>query len=166
MNILRRFISSVLSEAALGPRNVPDGCYVHIKELTSKHVTVLLFDANQTVLAEAGMEQDPDSDVWFIATTHAEGGWGPLVYDVAMEWASMNGSGLASDRDIVSQDALRVWGFYKDKRPDVKHHILPKELLGKDAAKPDAAKSPLAYRYTKQPTAIGELKKLGKLRVG
>tara|TARA_R100000315_G_C5213242_1_gene126946 strand:+ start:45 stop:677 length:633 start_codon:yes stop_codon:yes gene_type:complete len=46
-------------------------------------------------------------------------GWGPLLYDVAMEWATAQGGGLTSDRGSVSRDAYRVWDYYLRNRPDV-----------------------------------------------
>ena len=53
-------------------------------------------------------------------------GWGPLLYDVAMEVATMEGSGLMSDRSSVSRDARRVWDYYNDNRPDVTKRQLDK----------------------------------------
>ena len=46
-------------------------------------------------------------------------GWGPLLYDVAMEYATMSGGGLVSDRSNVSSDAARVWDYYYNNRSDV-----------------------------------------------
>ena len=51
-------------------------------------------------------------DGWVIETSAAKDGWGPLLYEVALEWASQNGGGLASDRAIVSGDARAVWDKY------------------------------------------------------
>jgi hypothetical protein len=46
-------------------------------------------------------------------------GWGPLLYDVAIEIASTLSSGLLSDRSVVSNDAKNVWMNYYLNRPDV-----------------------------------------------
>jgi hypothetical protein len=54
-------------------------------------------------------------------------GWGPLLYDLAIEWATINGGGLMSDRLSVSDDALRVWLAYDSMRPDVKMNQLDVE---------------------------------------
>jgi hypothetical protein len=48
-----------------------------------------------------------------------EEGWGPMLYDVAMEYATSKGSGLMSDRSDVSSDAFGVWQYYADQRGDV-----------------------------------------------
>jgi hypothetical protein len=46
-------------------------------------------------------------------------GWGPLLYDLAMEIATAEGGGLMSDRNEVSSDAKAVWNAYNTSRPDV-----------------------------------------------
>jgi len=46
-------------------------------------------------------------------------GWGPLLYDVAMEMATILGGGLTSSRDMVSSHAKPVWDFYLASRGDV-----------------------------------------------
>jgi len=48
-----------------------------------------------------------------------ESGWGPLLYDLAMELATNKGSGLISDRASVSYEANDVWEYYLANRGDV-----------------------------------------------
>jgi hypothetical protein len=57
-------------------------------------------------------------DVHIIMATNAADGWGPLLYEVALEWASQRGGGLTADRAIVSDEAQAVWAKY-EKRGDV-----------------------------------------------
>ena len=57
-------------------------------------------------------------DGWVIMATGAEQGWGPLLYEVALEWASQKGGGLTADRGIVSPKAMAVWDKYA-KRSDI-----------------------------------------------
>lgn len=69
------------------------------------------------------MSAHPDYDgycegAFVIAGAHASHGWGPLLYEVAIEFASSHGGGLAPDRTIVSQYALSVWDKYEG-RPDI-----------------------------------------------
>lgn len=52
-------------------------------------------------------------------TSKTRRGWGPLLYDVAMEIATEKGGGLASDRESVSRHAHGVWRVYDDIRLDV-----------------------------------------------
>jgi len=61
---------------------------------------------------------------WIIAGAEANRGWGPLLYDVAMEWATINGNGLTPDRYEVSAAARRVWDYYLNNRSDVKNSQL------------------------------------------
>jgi hypothetical protein len=56
-------------------------------------------------------------------------GWGPLMYEIALEWASHNGGGLMSDRGMVSEYAAAVWEKYAlrsdvdKKQLDVDHGL-------------------------------------------
>ena len=48
-----------------------------------------------------------------IASAKATRGWGPLLYEVALEWASQGGrAGLMADRRGVSDYAVAVWDKY------------------------------------------------------
>ena len=51
-------------------------------------------------------------------------GFGPMLYDIAMEIATAEGGGLLSDRRNVSAEAFAVWAYYADKRQDVIAHQL------------------------------------------
>ena len=55
---------------------------------------------------------------WTVIGAKAYPGWGPLLYEVAIEYASQSGGGLTSDRFSVSKDAQAVWDKY-EKRGDV-----------------------------------------------
>jgi hypothetical protein len=110
-------------------------------------------------------------------------GLGPLLYDVAMEAATLLGGGLMSDRNEVSADARRVWQTYKNSRGDVeglrldspeneKTPEVEEDNCSVDLAKKDSpedwweARHPLAqvYRIPGAPT-IKRLKELGLLVV-
>jgi hypothetical protein len=51
-------------------------------------------------------------------------GWGPLLYDLALELSSESGPGLAPDRSTVSLFARIVWNKYDSARTDVESHQL------------------------------------------
>ena len=113
---------------------------------------------------------------WMVGGVAAPHGWGPLLYDVAIEWATQNGGGLISDRGSVSSEAQRVWNYYMRNRDDVTAHQLddlrntltPEE---EDNCNQDIGRSTvsgmydtwedsaLSKRYTKPPIAM---KALGK----
>ena len=51
-----------------------------------------------------------------IASTKATRGWGPLLYEVVLEWTSQEGrAGLMADRRGVSDYAVAVWDKYLDR---------------------------------------------------
>lgn len=52
-------------------------------------------------------------------TTDTARGWGPLLYDLAMEYASTGRGGLAPDRESVSTAARGVWSKYDTVRAGV-----------------------------------------------
>ena len=55
---------------------------------------------------------------WIVVGSIATTGFGPLLYELAVEWASQNGAGLTPDRTSVSTYAGRVWPKYMT-RPDI-----------------------------------------------
>ena len=55
-----------------------------------------------------------------VSHSEAELGYGPLLYDIAIEATG----GLMPDREIVSGDARRVWNMYMDNRSDVQQSQL------------------------------------------
>ena len=56
-------------------------------------------------------------NAWEVVKSRADHGWGPLLYDVAIEL--LGDTGLMCDRNSVSPDAKRVWEFYLENRPDI-----------------------------------------------
>mgnify|MGYP003644227785 FL=1 len=123
--------------------------------------------------------EDPDCDgAFIIVNSVATSGYGPLLYDVAIEYASTIGSGLVSDRYNVSADAAKIWKKYA-KRGDVdqfqcddeNNTLTPidSDNLEQHAARKTApagsnfTASPLSKRYSKKPERMNGLESLGKL---
>ena len=129
---------------------------------------------------------------WMVGSSEAKSGWGPLIYDVAMEYATIHGGGLMSDRGSVSDDARGVWNYYMANRGDVtgiqmddsKNTLTPEEedncdqevagglvarylshneTRAEEPENPDWMKSSLSKRWTKPPTQIEKLRSLGRL---
>ena len=65
---------------------------------------------------------------WEVFSSGATRGFGPLLYELALEWASQRGGGLMSDRMSVSDYAMAVWGKY-DSRGDVKSAQLDIDMM-------------------------------------
>jgi len=76
--------------------------------------TGLPFGGVEIMKAEEDQE-GPCFDGWTVIGSEAEKGWGPLLYEVAIEYASQNGGGLTSDRFSVSQHAQAVWDKYEKR---------------------------------------------------
>ena len=55
-----------------------------------------------------------------VSMVEASSGWGPLLYDCAIEWATMKAGCLIPDRVAVSDEARDVWDYYMNNRTDVK----------------------------------------------
>lgn len=56
---------------------------------------------------------------YMVSMSDATKGWGPMLYDVAMEIAtSIEHRGLTADRGNVSSSAKRVWDFYYNNRTE------------------------------------------------
>lgn len=124
---------------------------------------------------------DPDCDGAFIVVNSiATPGFGPLLYDVAIEYASVLGSGLVSDRYNVSPAANKVWAKYA-ARDDVENFQCDDEnntltRVNRDNLEQAAAfnmypappannftKSALSKRYSKKPMRMNSLESLRKL---
>tara|TARA_R110002020_G_scaffold33876_3_gene102826 strand:- start:2583 stop:3182 length:600 start_codon:yes stop_codon:yes gene_type:complete len=127
-------------------------------------------------------ESNPDQEfgqcagAWVIGLTQAKDGWGPMLYDLAIEMATlkrMGGGGVTPDRNTVSSEARRVWDYYLNNRSD----IISKQLDNKENPQtPDEADdclqnsagelenwsdSALSKAYIKPDNTI--MKKLGSL---
>ena len=111
-----------------------------------------------------------------VGWSEAHPGWGPLLYDVAIEFATLKSSGLIPDREEVSTSARKVWNYYINNRHDVTSHQLDNledqltpgieedncdQIVA--GLKSQWVDSPLSKRYTKEPTTINALTASGKL---
>ena len=123
-----------------------------------------------------------------ISWSGATSGYGPMLYDLAMEWATANGGGLIADRSTVSDEARAVWDYYLNNRSDieivqlddpnneltdVEEDNCDQEIAGgqnylypkpPERVDPDWPKSALSKMYRKTSDSMTkELKALGKL---
>lgn len=72
-------------------------------------------------------------NLWEIVSVEAEHGYGPLLYDLAMELAWLNGvEGILPDRSGVSDAAERVWIYYEGTRSDVTRKPIPADYPDRD----------------------------------
>ena len=205
MKLLREYIRTLLTEAAKGPADLPGGISVAIEAGDGQEVRIyyaaehskmgwmradMLYRKPRGSVAISSVPRVADrtgmgecGGAWEVYHAEATQGWGPMLYDVAMEYATQNGGGLISDRNSVSPAARKVWDYYLSNRGDVtgiqmddlentltpedednciqrvasytNQHGMPKNI--------DWQTSPLSKRYTKPPTTMNALEAAGKL---
>jgi predicted nucleotidyltransferase len=78
---------------------------------------------------------EPYEDVYIVTSAKAKDGFGPLLYDVALEMAGT--SGLKPDVLDVSDDASAVWKHYDEQREDVDSQMLVRSVEDFDKVMPD-----------------------------
>tara|TARA_A200000159_G_scaffold89565_1_gene82967 strand:+ start:135 stop:704 length:570 start_codon:yes stop_codon:yes gene_type:complete len=188
MRLLREYIRQLLTESAIHPKIMSmidrleneEGGKVRINRYQ-----VLVRDYQGKTLAQVSF--DPTDGMYgncsgasIVSFSEAEGGYGPLAYDIAIEATG----GLAPDRTEVSGEAEAVWSRYESYRDDVKVDQLDiPEDYGEPQLTPDDpsddceqvvaydmyqdgwAVSPLSKKYSKSGTpVIDELRKRGMIK--
>ena len=53
--------------------------------------------------------------IWQISAVEADKGWGPLLYEICIEYISKKNGALMPDRDSVTIDAENVWKKYLER---------------------------------------------------
>ena len=198
----------LLTEAAKAPEDLPPDVYVCIKEKPPTHIFYSDKDGNQIGELQAQRSEGvlvngeiaigtptavaDDFEVGkclgakMIIWSEALKGWGPMLYDVALEFAG--DQGLMADRTSLSDDAYNVWAHYMNSRSDVQKKQLDTldNELTPDAAdncntdmarkfddafddyrsgdkKQALADSPVMKVYTKGGSTISKLEAMGRL---
>ena len=143
MSLLREYIRELLTEAAMGPADLPDGVYVRVEnrgkylrvfysykdgeqigtgmgnETVSGYVEAKSPDAREK--GRATPDREPCLGAWMVIGAGATHGWGPLLYDVVME--VVGGAGLMADRQSLSKAAFNVWNMYMSRGDVVKKQL-------------------------------------------
>ncbi|HHZ96656.1 MAG TPA: hypothetical protein EYN67_14170 [Flavobacteriales bacterium] len=114
-----------------------------------------------TLIISAG-RNDPYDGVYIVSGAKAKDGFGPLLYDVALEVAAA--AGLKPDTLDVSDDASAVWKQYATRRSDVKskplvdtHDEFELVMPPDRAAKPEANQHLARVYFKKDNTTTQEL---------
>lgn len=137
MKLLREAIRKmILHEGMITIDQLPDDIYIEIWPRGTKTVTIRYMKEHPiskylvptfegtdqvwgTIILRKGINQ---KDLWEVTQSGASNGYGPLLYDIAMEYATENGIGLVSDRNNVSdgkEGAQGVWNYYLQHRAGV-----------------------------------------------
>jgi len=181
----------LLSEAMKGPEDLPDGIYIGIRHRDSGTTEVYYSDYQGRMRRgevwglvrfghRIGHGQSDCLGAWSVIISQAGRGWGPLLYDVAIELAGTDG--LMADRESLSLKAYNVWLYYMNSRDDVVKKQLddPNNTLtrnyedncetdsaeerdGAEMGEEELINSPVMKVYTKGPTTIEKLQNMGKL---
>lgn len=120
---------SFLEEEAKGPNDLPKGWGIVIKD-GNNSFEVHLLNKDKNIVPGTGHGKDtviklqkPEPTVtdcvnaYQVTWVNAPKGWGPLLYDVAMEFAVFKGAeGIFADRTGVSPAAQKIWNYYAHKR--------------------------------------------------
>jgi hypothetical protein len=185
MNLLREYIRELLTESTtIHPRIMKMIDRLEDEEggrVKINRYQVLVKDRQMKTLAQVSF--DPTGSMYgncsgasIVSFSEAEGGYGPLAYDIAIEATG----GLAPDRTEVSNSARDVWAYYSNNRPDVikqqmddlYNRLTPDEKDNCDqntAEQDDMAydwkESSLSKVYSKSGTpVIDELRKRGMIK--
>jgi len=113
----------IISEAAMGPADLPEGYYVEVNEGQGwVEVSYQKRDEGENIGLE-GSASAADlfvtciDNVYVVDNTKVTlDGYGPMLYDVLMEVLSKKGIALTADRSLVSADAWNVWNYYINNR--------------------------------------------------
>ena len=201
MKLLRKIIQKmILQEGMVTADQLPDDVIIRIREFggRSARIQYAWFDDRQQKLFPTGIFSRPDpvkeehpqcwgtiviekdvngKPVWQVASSQSGEGYGPLLYDIAMEYATERGLGLMSDRSSVSDGedgAVNVWDYYMEHRVgnDVEAHQMDDQAntltdtfddnVNQHVAKQFApggkwSEHSTSKRYTKAPTTIKAL---------
>ena len=119
MNLLREYIRELLTESAIDSKimSMIDKADKRGLKVQVGPYSVTLADGDfgvGSVSWEDGMH-GPCLNSSYVTHAHAKGGFGPLLYDVAIEITG----GLTPDRADVSDEARQGWDYYEKNRSDV-----------------------------------------------
>jgi len=131
--IMENWQNFLLMEAAFGPEDLPENVFVKVSQEkigSGDMIQVVLVDEDGREFDEGEQiygyvsavkprwqGQGPCLDAYIIGQTYAQSGWGPMLYDLAMELAGDDG--LTPDRESLSSEAYSVWNYYLKNRSDV-----------------------------------------------
>ena len=182
----------ILQEGMATMDQLPDDTYIRIKMIPGGMVAFeyVVIDANGKATQRVSYDSNDNcwgvvvikksvyqKGLWEVVQAGAGDGWGPLLYDIAMEYASDGGQGLVSDRRDVSDGkdgAQNVWNYYLHRRDgvDVVAHDMddlqntltdtPKDNIRQDIAKRISTgierwwDSALSKRFTKEPVILNK----------
>ena len=125
MKIRIKKSKKIIEEAAMSPTDLPKNYYIELYDGGSFiEVSYKLAYIDQKsprisgeLVSEKMMSDSCLDNTYEIITAKATKKWGPMLYDVMMEFVTNNKGGqLTSDRGMVTTDAKNVWNYYLENR--------------------------------------------------
>lgn len=163
---LKSLILEVLEEGARTIEDLPEGIFITVEETSDDEVSIDIsyedggfISKNNKGIPWGGVALDYDVPLFLehpclgamvVTYTSAADGFGPLLYDIAIEVATILGGGLVSDRTIVSNSAYNVWDYYSKNRSDVEIIQLDNEDSELTPRKDDDCLQNIAYEYAEK----------------
>jgi hypothetical protein len=149
--IVRQFL---LSEAAKRPQDVPNDTVIICRQSPeiggSASFKYMIRRQRPPVMGMVTWSDPGPDKPNVISTASADSGWGPLLYDIAIELSG--DKGIMPDRFEVSEEARSVWNYYLRNRPDIESiqydnlenelTPTPKDNVEQHSAEVDASTSP------------------------
>ena len=144
MKLILENWNKFLNEAAMGMDDLPPDTVVVVNERNNSETEIYYSSLSEMgstdtkpygrIIIEAPFPAGTCDGAWNVANSDADQGWGPMLYDIAIEWATQNANGLMSDRSSVEQEAENVWNFYLKNRKDVTAHQVGDENCDQEVA--------------------------------
>ena len=184
MKLLRGTIRRIILESKMHTvDDLPVGVVVAIKPKTNGY-SIYYADANNVQrepsypkgyleIDKPNSDTGPCDNAYLLNQLKADNRWGPLLCDIAIEFATKIANGLTLDRYYVSEEAESMWSYYiENKRDGVKAYQLddlyntltPKDTdncehdnVATDLTGDTDFESPLTKRLTKEPMTIDQL---------
>ncbi len=129
MKLILENWNKFLNEAAMGMDDLPPDTVVVVNERKNSETEIYYSSLSEMgstdtkpygrIIIEAPFPEGTCDGAWNVANSDADQGWGPMLYDIAIEWATQNANGLMADRSSVEQEAENVWNFYLKNRKEL-----------------------------------------------
>lgn len=125
---IKRKNKQVIVEAAMSPADLPKNYYIEIYDggsfIEVSYKLSYLDKTSPRISGELVSEKMQSGfcldNTYEIITAKATKKWGPMLYDVMLEYVTNSKGGqLTSDRGMVTTDAKNVWNYYLENRADV-----------------------------------------------
>jgi hypothetical protein len=118
----------LVSESARGVKDLPPDVFVKVRWLGIRVEIFLAHkdgsERQQEPMGYVGMVPHLEGygGAYEVLNSFATHGWGPFLYDIAIEYAGE--FGVIPDQRQSSPAAQALWDFYKTKRPDVEQRVV------------------------------------------